>query len=119
MLRRGLAGVPAQVLATLAETRAVPRIRTDAGYFTGDLARVAVEEGCDFAIAAKRNTARDDGDASSAGQSSWGYELVGMTERSTLLGGTLEAGPSPDSGWTVNAVLLDTVRAYWRRARSR
>ena len=28
-----------------------------------------------------------------------------MTERATLLGGTLEAGPSPDRGWTVNAVL--------------
>ena len=28
-----------------------------------------------------------------------------MTERAELLGGTLEAGPSPDRGWTVNAVL--------------
>ena len=52
-----------------------------------------------------RLTVRDDGDASSAGRVSAGYGLVGMTERATLLGGTLEAGPSPDSGWTVNAVL--------------
>ena len=53
-----------------------------------------------------RLTVRDDGDASPFGaSSSSGYGLVGMTERATLLGGTLEAGPSPDSGWTVNAVL--------------
>ena len=28
-----------------------------------------------------------------------------MTERAILLGGTLEAGPSPDGGWTVTATL--------------
>lgn len=51
-------------------------------------------------------TVTDDGEASpfSAGSSS-GYGIVGMTERATLLGGTLEAGPSPDRGWTVGAVL--------------
>lgn len=52
-----------------------------------------------------RLTVRDDGDASSAGRSSSGYGLVGMTERATLLGGSLEAGPAPGKGWTVNAVL--------------
>jgi len=52
-----------------------------------------------------RLTVRDDGDTGSAGRSSPGYGLVGMTERATLLGGTLEAGPSRDRGWTVNAVL--------------
>jgi len=52
-----------------------------------------------------RLTVRDDGDASSFARSSPGYGLVGMTERAMLLGGTLEAGPSPDGGWTVNAVL--------------
>ena len=64
--------------------------------------RVAGEDDC------VRLTVRDDGDASSIGQSSWGYGLVGMTERAMLLGGTLEAGPSSDSGWTVNAVLPKT-----------
>ena len=52
-----------------------------------------------------RLTVRDDGDASSAGRSPSGYGLVGMSERATLLGGSLEAGPSPGNGWTVNAVL--------------
>ena len=52
-----------------------------------------------------RLTVRDDGDATSAGRSSPGYGLVGMTERATLLGGSLEAGPAPGRGWTVSAVL--------------
>ncbi len=34
-----------------------------------------------------------------------GFGLVGMTERATLLGGSLEAGPNPQRGWTVSAVL--------------
>lgn len=56
MLRRGLAGIPEPVRAA---ARVGDRLRTraDAGYFTADLAHAAVEEGCDFAIAAKRNTA--------------------------------------------------------------
>ena len=52
-----------------------------------------------------RLTVRDDGAAGSTAPSSSGYGLVGMTERATLLGGTLEAGPDSASGWTVNAVL--------------
>lgn len=53
-----------------------------------------------------RLTVRDDGDPTpfSAGSSA-GYGLVGMTERTKLLGGTLEAGSSPDRGWTITAVL--------------
>ena len=52
-----------------------------------------------------RLTVRDDGDAGSTGRGVAGYGLVGMTERATLLGGTLEAGPGPHAGWTVSAVL--------------
>jgi signal transduction histidine kinase len=52
-----------------------------------------------------RLTVRDDGDAGSTGRSWAGYGLVGMAERATLLGGTLEAGPAADRGWTVTAVL--------------
>ena len=44
----------------------------------------------------------DDGDrASLTGRS--GHGLVGMEERVTLLGGTFEAGPLPERGWTVQA----------------
>jgi signal transduction histidine kinase len=45
----------------------------------------------------------DDGDTGPAGSS--GYGLIGMIERADLLGGTCEAGPNPDRGWTVTAVL--------------
>ncbi len=50
-------------------------------------------------------TVHDDGDTSLTGPISSGYGLVGMAERAKLLGGTLDAGPSPGRGWTVNAVL--------------
>jgi hypothetical protein len=56
MLRRGLAGIPEAVRAQAAANDRL-RTRADAGYFTAELAHAAVEQGCDFAIAAKRNTA--------------------------------------------------------------
>jgi signal transduction histidine kinase len=34
-----------------------------------------------------------------------GYGLVGMAERAKLLGGTFSAGPRPDGGWNVTAVI--------------
>ncbi|GAA0943561.1 sensor histidine kinase [Actinocorallia libanotica] len=34
-----------------------------------------------------------------------GYGLIGMRERVERLGGTLEAGPLPDAGWSVRAAL--------------
>ena len=40
-----------------------------------------------------------------------GYGLIGMIERADLLGGTVEAGPNPDRGWTVTATLPRTVSA--------
>jgi len=52
-----------------------------------------------------RLTVRDDGEAASDARSGAGYGLAGMTERATLLGGSLEAGPGLDRGWTVTAVL--------------
>jgi len=52
-----------------------------------------------------RLTIRDDGDAGTPGHPSPGYGVVGMTERATLLGGSLQVGPDPDRGWIVDAVL--------------
>ncbi|MGF1509481.1 MAG: sensor histidine kinase [Myxococcota bacterium] len=34
-----------------------------------------------------------------------GFGLAGMAERASLLGGTFRAGPNPERGWTVEAVL--------------
>ena len=56
LLDRALAAVPEQ-MRTAAADRDKLRIRADAGYFTAELAHAAVDQGCDFAIAAKRNTA--------------------------------------------------------------
>jgi hypothetical protein len=56
LLGRGLAGIPEPVRAAAAAADRL-RTRADAGYFTADLADAAVAAGCDFAIAAKRNTA--------------------------------------------------------------
>lgn len=47
----------------------------------------------------------DDGERGLSGPRQPGYGLVGMAERVCLLGGTLEAGPSPDRGWTVRATI--------------
>ena len=47
----------------------------------------------------------DDGDAGSSHLASWGYGLVGMAERVKLVGGTLQVGPDPEGGWTVEAVI--------------
>ena len=53
-----------------------------------------------------RLTVGDDGDAGAFDpRSSSGFGLLGMAERAKLLGGTLEAGPSRNRGWTVQALL--------------
>ena len=51
-------------------------------------------------------TVADDGDASYVDpKSSSGYGLIGMSERASLHGGSLDAGPNRGRGWTVKAVL--------------
>ena len=48
----------------------------------------------------------DDGDASYTDPATAsGYGLVGMAERVSLHGGSLDAGPNPGRGWTVAAML--------------
>lgn len=56
-----------------------------------------------------RLTVDDDGAPSTGdGRGSAGYGLVGMAERTTLLGGTFQAGPAGDRGWRVRATLPRT-----------
>ncbi|WP_343072653.1 sensor histidine kinase [Sphaerisporangium rubeum] len=52
-----------------------------------------------------RLTVSDDGARTTRTPNQAGYGLVGMTERVRLFGGTLTAGPNPDGGWHVRAVL--------------
>lgn len=49
-------------------------------------------------------TVIDDGDRVSPTANS-GYGIIGMTERCTMLGGTLTAGPLRDRGWRVHATI--------------
>ena len=57
-----------------------------------------------------RLSVRDDGDPPGRVNGAIGYGLVGMAERAELLGGTCEAGPAPDRGWAVTAVLPRSAR---------
>ncbi|MDJ0384316.1 histidine kinase [Streptomyces sp. G-G2] len=45
-----------------------------------------------------------------------GYGLAGMTERTEAMGGTLSAGPAPEGGWLVTAILPFTSRLTVRPA---
>lgn len=58
-----------------------------------------------------RLTVDDDGAPSTADGGTAGYGLVGMQERTTLLGGTFHAGPTADRGWRVQATLPRTGAA--------
>ncbi|MEN3362254.1 MAG: hypothetical protein V7637_6236 [Mycobacteriales bacterium] len=71
--------------------------------------RIEVRVAADDTVVRLRVT--DDGDTSTPRPAAPpGYGLIGMIERAYLLGGTCEAGPDPDRGWTVTAVL---PRAAW------
>ena len=77
---------------------AVTNARRHARHATRIEVRVAADE------TAVHLSVRDDGDTGAAAGTA-GYGLIGMIERAGLLGGTCEAGPNADRGWTVRAVL--------------
>jgi signal transduction histidine kinase len=80
----------------------VTNARRHARNATRILVRVAADD------TSVRLRVSDDGEAVTRPSSSPGYGLIGMAERADLLGGVCEAGPDPERGWTVTAVLPRT-----------
>lgn len=79
---------------------------TNATRHARDATRITVRVvGDDEAV---RLTIEDDG-AGGPGSGHAGFGLAGMNERAAMLGGTLEAGPGPERGWTVAAVVPRAV----------
>ncbi len=97
MLRRGLAGIPEQVRAAAAAADRL-RTRADAGFFTADLANAAVEQGCDFAIAAKRNSAMWRAYAS--------IEADGWVEAIGMKGAQVAAVDYAPAGWPADTYTI-------------
>ncbi|WP_347585374.1 histidine kinase [Acrocarpospora sp. B8E8] len=75
----------------------ITNARRHARHATRVQVRVAADE------TSVRLRVSDDGETSQTRQP--GYGIIGMVERADLLGGTCVAGPNPDRGWTVTAVL--------------
>lgn len=96
------AGVPPPVAAAIYRLaqESVTNARRHARHATRIEVRVAADDDM------VRLRVSDDGErASRRPARSRGYGLTGMIERARLLGGTCEAGPDPDRGWTVTAAL--------------
>jgi signal transduction histidine kinase len=83
---------------------ALTNVRKHAG--PGATVRVGVAVGPDVRV-----EVRDDGRGAAAPADGRGLGLVGMRERATVHGGTLEAGPAPGGGFTVSARLPLSVGA--------
>lgn len=75
---------------------------TNARRHARNASRIAVRVEVDDSAVRLRVT--DDGEHSTQ-PTSRGHGLIGMVERAHLLGGSCEAGPDPQRGWTVTAVL--------------
>ncbi|MBX7550886.1 sensor histidine kinase [Streptomyces sp. tea 10] len=102
-------GVPPQLPAgaDLAAFRIVQEALTNVVRHSGSRhARVAFAHDGD----ALRLRVDDDGPATGADAGGSGNGLAGMRERAAALGGTIEAGPRPDGGFRVLAVLPSHLR---------
>lgn len=86
--------------------RIVQEALTNAVRHGGGGPGLTIRVGIGKADAALRVTVEDDGAVSALDPSHTpGFGLVGMRERARSVGGTLEAGPRPDGGFLVAAVL--------------
>ncbi|WP_197517511.1 sensor histidine kinase [Microbacterium karelineae] len=111
------------LVALAADGPPAVRVRVDAGAIPDVLAQAAFRIAQEAVTNARRHArgataidvavreesgdviveVRDDGSAPF--RMTEGYGILGMTERATLLGGSLAAGPEPEGGWRVRGVL--------------
>ena len=89
--------------AGLAAYRIVQEALTNVLKHAGPAARARV--GMDWGPRALVISVEDDGRGAAAADDGQGRGLGGMSERATLYGGTVEAGPRPGGGFGVRAVL--------------
>jgi hypothetical protein len=107
LLRRALAVLPAPVRAAIGAAVTRVRVRADAGYFTADLALAAVGAGCDFAVAAKRNTAAWRAYAG-IGEDGW-QPATGMHNAFVAVADYVPDGWPPETYTIVRRVRVDTA----------
>jgi signal transduction histidine kinase len=96
-----LDGLPPPVTAAI--YRLAQESVTNARRHARHATRIEVSVAADDASVRVR--VRDDGEGHLRPAAPPGYGLIGMSERAALLGGTCEAGPDPERGWRVTAVL--------------
>ncbi|MFJ6196925.1 sensor histidine kinase [Micromonospora sp. NPDC092111] len=97
-----LDGLPASVAATI--YRLAQESVTNARRHAQDATRITVRVVADENMVHLRVS--DDGGGPTARVSGrGGFGLIGMRERAHLLGGSVDAGPDRDHGWTVTAAL--------------
>ncbi|WP_336922324.1 sensor histidine kinase [Aquipuribacter sp. SD81] len=94
-------GLPGPVGATL--YRLAQESLTNARRHARDATRVRID--VRRAGGTVRLRVHDDGRGDATRAPAPGYGLRGMAERARLLGGSLHAGPCPEGGWAVEAVL--------------
>lgn len=94
-------GIPASV--EIATYRIVQEALSNAVRHAPDTSiAVNVRTDADAVVLSVRNSP---GMATAPASPGTGHGIRGMTERASLLAGSLDAGPDPDGGWTVAAVL--------------
>jgi hypothetical protein len=105
LLRRAIAALPAEVREGFGDDLR-PVVRADAGYFAAELAHTAIELGCDFAVAAKRNPAMWRA-AASITEQDW-TPAVGMHAAQVAVSDYAPAGWPPGTYTIIRRVRVDT-----------
>ncbi|MFC0680043.1 sensor histidine kinase [Lysobacter korlensis] len=100
------AGLPAQELAMyrILQESLTNVLRYADGVTTVDVALVHGRDACTVTVLDDGHRKGGDADAATTSVGS-GRGIIGMTERASMLGGRVEAGPAPSGGWRVKAVL--------------